>query len=280
MTIGIVTDSTCDLPDDLVRQHGLQVVPSVLVIDGREYADGEGISRGEFYTRLPALKSSPTTAASSIGEFSLRYRALLEGGCEQVISVHAASGLTAICHTAGQAAKEFEGRVIVVDSQSLSLGLGFQALAAAEAAEEGLQAALDAIESTRHRLHLFAVLDTLAYVRRSGRIPAALKLFGGLLKVKPMIELSNGAVRTIGALRTTTAANDRMADFFDSGGPFERLAILHTGAEARARDFLRRIMQDSGPSLPRDILMVNVTPVIGVHVGPNGLGFAAVRAAA
>jgi len=253
-------------------------VPSILVIDGREYADGAGFARRDFYARLPDLRSSPTTAAPSIGEFSLRYRALLDGGCGHVISIHAAGGLTAIAHTARQAAADFEGRITVVDSQSLSLGLGFQALAAAEVAEEGLQAALQAIEATRRRLHLFAVLDTLAYVRRSGRIPAALTLFGSLLNVKPMIELSEGEVKTVGALRTTAAANERMAEFFDSGGPFQRLAILHTGAELRATDFLRGIMQRSGPYLPRDILLVNVTPVIGAHVGPNGLGFAAVRA--
>ena len=278
MKLGIVTDSTCDLPEDLIEQHGLQVVPSILVIDGMEYADGSGITRREFYARLPEFKTAPTTAAPSIGEFSARYRRLLEAGCEQIISIHAADALTAIGLAARQAARDLDGRVTVVDSRSLSLGLGFQALAAAEAAEEGLEAALNAIEATRRRLHVFAVLDTLVYARRSGRIPAALTIFGGLLHVKPMIELTNGEVKAVDALRTTSKANDRMAAFFESGGPFERLAILHTGAEQRAREFLARIMRANSRSLPRDILMVNVTPVIGAHVGPNGLGFAAVRA--
>ncbi len=278
MKLGIVTDSTSDLPEDLIDQYGLEVVPSILVLDGREYADGAGISRQEFYARLPHFKIPPTTAAPSIGEFSSRYQRLLDSGCQHVLSIHAAGALTAIGEAARQAARDFEALITVIDSQSLTLGLGFQVLAAAEAAVNGLQAALAAVESTRSRLHLFAVLDTLDYARRSGRIPAAMTIFGGMLHVKPMIELTQGVIKSVGALRTTGQANARMAAFFRSGGPFERLAILHTGAEPRARQFLQQVMRESSRSLPRDILMVNVTPVIGAHVGPNGLGFVAVRA--
>jgi DegV family protein with EDD domain len=278
MTLGVVTDSTCDLPAHLIEQHNLEVVPCILVLDGKEYPDGSGMTRQAFYERLPGLRDSPTTAAPSIGEFAARYSRLLEQGCQHVLSIHAAGGLTAIGAAAQQAAREFDGRVTVVDSQSLSLGLGFQALAAAEAAQAGLQAALEEIESTRRRLRLFAVLDTLQYVRRSGRIPAALTIFGGLLHVKPMIELTHGEVKAIAAMRTTRQANERMAAFFRSGGPFARLGILHTGAEERAREFLQRLMHDNSQSLPREILMVNVTPVIGAHAGPNALGFAALRA--
>src|SRR5512143_1222371 len=136
--LGIVTDSTCDLPDYLVEQHGIEVVPSILVIEGREYADGEGLSRAEFYARLPEFKSPPSTAAPSIGEFSARYHRLLEHGYDQIVSIHASGALTAMVGTAQQAAREFEQRVTVVDSRSLSLGLGFQVLAAAEAAEQGI----------------------------------------------------------------------------------------------------------------------------------------------
>lgn len=278
MKPGIVTDSTCDLPNDLIEAHGLQVVPSILVLDGRAYADGTGITRRDFYARLPEYKTPPSTAAPSMGEFSMRYQRLLDEGRPHVLSIHAASSLTAIVAAAQQAAADFHGRVTVVDSRSLSLGLGFQVLAAAEAAEDGLSAMLSAVDSTRSRLHLFAALDTLTYARRSGRIPAALTVFGALLNVKPIIELVDGELKAAGTLRTTGQANERMAAFFSQGGVFRRLAILHTGAEGRAREFLGRIMRESSQSLPRDILMVNVTPVIGAHVGPNGLGFAAVRA--
>ena len=277
MRPGIVTDSTCDLAPELIAGHGIEVVPSILILDGQELADGIGISRQEFYTRLPEYKSAPTTAAPSIGEFAVRYERLLQGGCEQVVSIHAAATLSGIVAAAQQAASDFRGRVTIVDSGSLSLGLGFQVLAAAESAVDGTEAALQAIESTRRRLRLFAALDTLTYARRSGRIPAALTFLGSALQVKPLIEVVDGEVKAVAALRTTTRVTERMAAFLHQGGQLERLAILHTGAEPRAREFLKQIMLASAQSMPRDIQLVNVTPVIGAHVGPNGLGFAAVR---
>jgi DegV family protein with EDD domain len=274
--IGIVTDSTCDLPQYFIEQHQLEVVPAILIIEGKEYADGIGISRKEFYQRLPDFKTHPTTAAPSIGEFARSYQKLLDSGCDHVISIHAAGTLTSMVNIARQAAKEFFNRVTVIDSLSLSLGLGFQVLAAAESAEDGLEAALNAIELTRKRLSVFAALDTVEYLRRSGRVPSTIAVLGSLLSIKPIVELADGEVTAIRAVRTTKQANARMMSFMEQGGDLERLAILHTNAEARAREFLNQLMNEMSQSLPRDILMVNVTTVIGTHVGPNGLGFAAV----
>ena len=277
MKLGIVTDSTSDIPQYLIEQYELEVVPSILIIDGKEYADGIGISREEFYKRWPSLKTQPTTAAPSIGDFSTRYESLLTRGCEHILSIHAAGALTSILNIAGQAANEFPNRVTCVDSTSLSLGLGFQVIAAAEAAELGLQAALDAIKSTHKRLHVSAALDTMEYLKRSGRVPATVAMLGSFLSIRPLIELTNGEVKAIGAVRTTSQANERMLKFLLEGGELEKLAILHTGAASRAKEFLNELMQRASQSVPRDILMVNVTTVIGTHVGPNGLGFAAVR---
>lgn len=277
MTIGIVTDSTSDIPQYLIEQHKLEVIPTIVILEGREYEDGNGISRDDFYKRLPALHSPPTTAAPSIGSFFIRYDSLLARGCEHVLSIHPAEQLTSIINVARQAAAEFAGRVTVIDSGSLSLGLGFQVIAAAEAAESGLRSALDAVESTRKRIQVFAALDTMEYLRRSGRVPPAVAALGGLLSIKPLIELKDGVVRAIGAVRTTHQANERMFNLLLEGGGMERLAILHTSAEARAKGLLDLLMQKAGQLAPRDILTVNVTAVIGTHIGPNGLGFAAVR---
>ena len=279
MKLGLVTDSTCDLPADLIQRFGIEVVPTILIIEGQQYADGEGISRNDFYARLPAMRQFPTTAAPSIGEFSARYLRLLEAGCDHILSIHAASQLTAICSIAGQAANDFPNKITVVDSGSLSLGIGFQALAAAEAAESGadVESALASIADTRRRLRVSAALDTMDYLRRSGRVPAAITFLGGMLNIKPLVEITDGQLKPVGAVRTTSQADARMATFLKAGLPLERLAILHTGAESRARAFLARLMDESRRELPRDILMVNVTTVIGAHVGPNGLGFAAVR---
>src|SRR5574342_427527 len=243
MKLGILTDSTCDLPGYLVEQYELEVVPSILIIDGKEYADGIGLSREDFYRQLPSLQTQPTTAAPSIGDFSSRYDSLFSRGCDHILSIHAAGPLTTIINSARQAVHDFPEKVTIVDSLSLSLGLGFQVLAAAEAAELGLQAALAAIQSTRKRLHVFAALDTMENLRRSGRVPAAVAALGSLLSIKPLIELTDGEVKAIGAVRTTKQANERMLNFFLQGGELERLAILHTGAEPRAKEFLDTVMQ-------------------------------------
>ena len=277
MKLGIVTDSTCDIPKYLIDQHELEVVPSLLVLDGKEYADGIGISREDFYKRLPALQTQPTTAAPSIGDFAAPYERLLTRGCDHILSIHAAGSLTTIINSARQAAHDFPDKITIVDSLSLSLGLGFQVIAAAEAAENGLQAALHAIESTRKRLHVFAALDTMENLKRSGRVPGVVAALGSILSIKPLIELVNAEVKAIGAVRTTKQGNERMLKLLLDGGTLERLAILHTGAEIRAKEFLNTVMQQASQAVPRDILMVNVTTVIGTHVGPNGLGFASVR---
>ncbi len=280
MNLGFVTDSTCDLPQSLADKHRIEIVPASLILDGKEYADGLGISRSDFYTRLPHMKNSPTTAAPSVGEFAQRFRKLFESGCDHVISIHAAQQLTTIINTARLAAEEFGQRITVLDSGSLSLGLGFQVLAAAEAAAQGLGLgqALEAIRSTRQRGQVVAALDTLEYIKRSGRVPGVVAALGGLLSLKPLVELLDGEVKPLGAVRTTGQGGERVYNALKALGPLERLAILHTNAESRARQLLDRLMQTIGQSIPREVLIVNVTTVIGTHVGPNGLGFAAVKA--
>jgi DegV family protein with EDD domain len=167
MTLGIVTDSTCDIPSWLLEEYGIEVIPSVLIMDGVEYVDGEGMTRDEFYARLPGLRTSPTTAAASIGEFVARYDALLTRGVDQILSIHAPEVLTSIINTARQAAQAFPGKVTCVDSGSLSLGLGFQVLAAAEAAASG------SVPPWRDRVHAPAAsrlgrIDTMEYVKHAG----------------------------------------------------------------------------------------------------------------
>lgn len=282
MKIGFVTDSPSDLPADLAERHGIIIIPAVLVMEGRDYIDGQDITREQFYERLPALKTPPTTAAPSPASFHQAYQTLFSRGCDQVISLHTSERLTAIANIARQVASEFDGRITVLDSASLTLGVGFQVLAGMEAAEEGLPLpdVLAAIESTRKRVRVAAALDTMDYLRRSGRVPAAVTAIGGLLSIKPVVEIHKGQIKFIQAARTTQQATNALQDFLQVLGPLERLTLLHTNAEHRARNLLTTLM--SSPvrlTLPREIGITNVTSVIGTHVGPGGLGFAAVTAA-
>ena len=274
MTVAIVTDSTCDIPFELVEQLDIHVIPNIVVIDGQELEDRKDISRQEFYERLPDMKQPPTTATASSGAYQELYEELLDQGFEYVVSVHASSQLSGICNAANAAAQGFGKRVHVIDSQNVTLGLGFQALAAAEAAGRGksLEAILATLESMRPRAHVVAMLDTLEYLRRSGRVSWARARLGNLLRIKPFVEVKSGGVVSLGETRTRRKGIERLHQFLNEQGSLEQLAILHTNAEQDALQFLA----DLDFHVPAKPLIVNVTTVIGTHVGPNGLGFATV----
>lgn len=274
MRIAFVTDSTADLPAALTSRYNIEVVPALVNIQGKSYADGIDISREEFYRLLPRLNPPPTTSAPSVGSFQKVYEKLLAAGSELILSIHAASRLSGIFNAARVAAQEFHERVKVFDSDQLSLGLGFQVLAGAEIAQRKgpLEDVLQAVESVRQRVRVVALLDSLEYVRRSGRVSWAKAAIGSLLHLQPLVELRFGQVRRLGQTRTRTQGLERLKDALISWGPLERLAVLHTNAEIAARQLLKEVRgRVSTPPL-----LVNVTTAIGTHVGPNALGLAAV----
>jgi DegV family protein with EDD domain len=275
MKFGFVTDSTSDLTQSMIDRHGILVVPITVVIDGKGYTDGSGMTREEFYTSLPEMKNPPTTAAPAPVEFAERYEQLFKVGCDHIISFHPPLALTSIGLSAQSAVDDFGGRVTVLDTGQLTLGIGFQVLAAAEAAAKGaeLDEILAAIKSVRQRMKVAAVLDTMLYLKRSGRVHWAKAAIGGLLNLKPLVEITEGKVESLGAARTTHQGHLRILEILKEQGRLERLVILHTNAEHRAR----QLLEDYKPDLP-DVPLINVTTVIGTHVGPNGLGFVAVRA--
>ncbi len=276
MRIGVVTDSTADIPEALAEQHGIQVIPAVVVIEGQSVEDGKDISREEFYRRMPQMRTPPTTATPSPARFQAAYEKLLSAGAQHVLSIHLASGLSGIISTAQMAAQAFGERITVVDSQSLSMGLGFQVLAAAEAAAQGspVSAILQHLEAVRKRIRLYAMLDTLEHIHRSGRVSWVTARLGALLRVKLFVEVAEGRVLNRGQTRTRSKGIARLKALICDLGPLERLALLHSNAEEDAR----RVLEELALPLPHAPLVVDITPVIGTHVGPNGLGIAAVLA--
>jgi DegV family protein with EDD domain len=276
MNLAIVTDSTCDLPYDLVERYQIQVVPNILVIEGQSIEDNRDFSRQDFYARLPEMRTFPTTSTASVGVYQDLYDRLFKDGVNEIISLHVPSTLSGIFNTASTAAQAFNGKVHVFDSGQISLGLGFQVLAVAEAIAQGFtkEAVIARMEHVRKRIRLVAMLDTLEFVRRSGRVSWARARLGNLLNLKPFVEVKEGQVLSLGEVRTRRKGIERLLGFMRSLGPLERLAILHSNAEMDAHKLLE--------SLPLQIdmppLIVNVTTVIGTHVGPNGLGFVSVTA--
>lgn len=270
MTVAIVTDSTSDLPPDQLERYHIHSVPAVVVMEGRSLRDGVDLSREAFYQALPTLNPPPTTASPSSGEFEALYRRLFAQGVQHVISIHLASTLSGIYNAARLAAQAFQDRVSVVDSGSLTLGLGFLAVEAAEAALRGETAEriLAHIHALRSRVRVVALLDTLAYLYRSGRVSWARAALGEWLRIKPLVEVHLGEVLRVAQVRTRRRGVQRLLDHVRALAPFRRIGVLHTNAEAEARALAAAL------NLPPETLIINVTTVIGTHVGPNGLGFA------
>ncbi|HTX93136.1 MAG TPA: DegV family protein [Anaerolineales bacterium] len=276
MKIGFVSDSTSDIPCSLAEQYGIEIVPALVNIAGQSYTDGVEITREEFYNRLPKLAPPPTTSSPSVGAFEERYEKLFRAGADFVVSIHPPNDLSGIFNAARLAAQEFGQKVKVLDSGQLSLGLGFQVILAAEAAAGGaiLDEVLTRVESVRRRVRLAALLDSIEYVRRSGRVSWAVAMLGSMLRLQPLIELRYGIVHRLGQARTRLQGVERLIETVNSWGPLDRLAVLHTNAESAAR----QLYEDMKSRVSVPPLLVNVTTAIGTHVGPNGLGFVAVPA--
>jgi DegV family protein with EDD domain len=274
MKIGFITDSTSDVPVDLANQYGIEIVPALVNIGSNSYRDGIEISREQFYTRLPELNPPPTTSSPSVGSFQEYYEKMLQAGADFVISIHPSNALSGVFNSARLAAEAFGQRVKVLDSGQASMGLGFQVILAAEAAAHGalLDEVTALVESVRQRVRVAALLDTIEYIHRSGRVSWAMAKIGGILHLQPLIELRYGIVHRLGQARTRVQGIEHLIDALNSWGPLERLAVLHTNAEMAARQILEEVKS----KVTIQPLLVNVTTVIGTHVGPNGLGFAAV----
>lgn len=274
MPIALVTDSNCDLPAELIERYDIRMVSSLLTIGGQSYRDGVDISRAEFYARLPALNPSPTTAAPASGVFEELYRTC---GDADIISIHIASKLSGFFNAARLGAEASGARVTLVDSEQLSMGVGWQVLAAVEAITAGKSLAdvLEAISRTRQRIKVFAALNTLEHLRRSGRANAVIAMLGDLLQIKPLIELVEGEVKLIGRQRTFGKALDKLVETVQALGPLERLAIMHANNPIDAQRLAERL----APHSAQAPLVTEIAAVIGTHVGPQAIGVAVVKQA-
>ena len=273
MKIALVTDSACDIPYEMARNHQINVVPNILVIEGKSVEDDEKFSRQKFYEELPDMVTFPTTSTASAGRYQAVYQNLLDSGFEQIVSIHVSHHLSGIFNAASTAAQSFAGQVHVVDSLQVTLGLGFQVLEAAEAITDGasLDSVLALLNQIQGRVRLIAMLDTLEYIRRSGRVSWARASLGTLLNLKPFIEVKDGLAISLGEVRTRRKGIARLEKLMQTARPLKRFALLHTNAE----DDARQILEAYAPQMATQPLLVNVTTVIGAHVGPNGLGFVA-----
>jgi DegV family protein with EDD domain len=277
-SIRIVTDSTCDLPEEAIAEHGIVVVPDYIHIDGHGYLDGIDVSREKFYEQLVDMRSPPKTAAPPPGHFERAYRQLAAEGADAVLSIHPPDNWSALLSVVRLAAKETdEVPVSVLDSRQLSLGAGFVVMAAAEAAAAGqsVSEVADLVEEVSLRTHVIALVDTLEFLRRSGRVSDLLSRVGTLLDIKPLMKVHNREI-TMERSRTRRRGLNRLIQLVSDLGPLEHLGLIHTHAPDRV-EALRQMAQHLFPK-GKPHYCLEATPVIGTHTGPGVVGLACVVA--
>lgn len=274
MAVRIVTDSTCDLPAELVTQHGIVVVPLTVSFGEAAFLDGVELGPDAFYERLAAAADLPKTSQPSVERFRRVYDEL--AGAE-IVSIHISARLSGTLNSATLAAGQLPGTAVrLVDSRTASMGLGAVVLEAALAAEAGatLDEVTAAAERVRDRVRVIATLDTLEYLRRGGRIGRASSMLGSLLSIKPIVHVEDGEVAPLERVRTRSKAVDRLFALTTAESGARRVFVGCGGNDAEARAFLERLR----PAMPgTEFHLGQVGPVIGVHAGPNVLGVAIVR---
>ena len=270
-------DSTADLPPELAAEWGIAVVPCLVHFGRETFREGLDLSHAEFYRRLEMGPGLPTTSAPGPGVFAAFY-GQLAAETDQIVSIHLSSKLSAVYSVARLGAEGFERtEIAVVDSGSVSMGLGWLAVMAAQAARAGrsLEEIVSLVEATRSRVRVFALLDTLEYLRRGGRLGRLAAALGALLDVKPIISVEEGDVLPVGRVRSRRKAVDRLVSLVEELGSLTQLAVLHSRACQAAEALADRL----AVFFPRDRMVIaEVGTVIGTHIGPNGLGVACVTA--
>jgi DegV family protein with EDD domain len=272
--IGVVTDSTADFPGDARERLGIELVPLSITWDRDSYRDKIDLDIDDFYAMMRTRSTSPTTSAPPAGLFEETYSRMLES-VDHVISVHLGSKLSATYDVARSAAERVSpDRITTIDSGQTTMCLGWLAMRAAEMAADGAEPAQIAAElrSWVPRLRLFAVLETLEYAQRSGRIGRAQAFVGGLLNFKPLLSIREGEVHPIERPRTRAAALRRLVDVTASEGTVLKVGVLH-GAAPEVADELERLVRERLPGVPIDRGKISI--VVGTHAGPGVFGLTA-----
>lgn len=274
--ISIVTDSNCDLPQSVIEQFQIAVVPLIVRFGAEEYEDGM-LSVEAFWEK--AAHARPSTSQPSVGKFEEIFERLVAQG-KQVLCLTLTGKHSGTFNTARLAAQRFGEAVAVFDTLSISLGTGLQALVAAQAAQAGhtLQEILATLEGLRARMRLTILLDTLENLRRGGRADGFIAVIDHMtrvLNVKPLVNLVDGQLRLLGMARSFQGGLRRLAEVVERLAPLEHLGVVHTRIQQTAQEMADRLAEHIG--FPRERVWVRETgPVLACHAGPRVLGVVAV----
>ena len=271
MTVKIVTDSTADLPDELVKELGIIVVPIYVRFGEEVYRDRVDISEDEFYHRLTEGSVHPNTTQPGPQDFVDVYQKLVQGA-DGIVSIHISAKLSGTCNSALMA-KEMMGKkcpIEVVDAETLSMALGLVVIAAARAAKAGksMDEVVAVAKQAMPKIHLLALLDTLKYLLLGGRIGKAKALLGSILNVKPMLTLKDGEVVPAGQARNRAKGIDRLFEFAQSTANIQELTVVHSTTPDEAQALAERL----GSVFDKEkIIISRLGPALGTHIGPAAL---------
>jgi DegV family protein with EDD domain len=272
--IRVVTDSACDLPDSLLAELGIGLVPLRIRFGDEELVDRTELSTKEFWSRCRQFQGLPETSAPSPGQFQTAFEAMRAEGADGVVCVNLSSKLSATIEAARQGAKALQGSlpIRVVDSLSVTLGQGLVTIEAAARARDGgdLDQVVAAAEGAAGRLKVYGAIDTLENLKRGGRIGGAQALLGSLLSIKPVIQVTGGQVEEESKQRTRGRALRYLASKVRDAGPIDRMAAC--GADAPDMDEFLGLLQ--AVASQTNMLVGEIGPVIGSHTGPGTVGVA------
>lgn len=272
MSIMIVTDSTSDLPVEMINKHNITVIPCFVNIDGESYLDGVEISRKAFYEQLPDAKQPPTTSAPGPGVFHETYKSLIELGATAIFSIHITQKFSNICNVARLAAEQIhEVPIHVIDSGNLSMAEGLVVLAAAQAAQSGAseEEVLRIVDKSIVQANAFAKLDTVDFLQRSGRLSNIQHGIISLLDIKPILRMNNHLAK-MDIVRTRKKAFNRVVEMAKQMAPNASLfGITHANVPEQVEELIQQLKQ-AIPNLPEPMIS-EVTPALGTHVGPGAL---------
>jgi DegV family protein with EDD domain len=270
-SVAVVTDSTADIPTAEAEALHITVVPAIITIEGKTYVDdGKEITREEFYRLMPTMSEPPTTAVPSSLAFEKVYQRLLDEGYQRILSIHVSGRLSGMINSANQAAQIFGDQIHIFDSGQFTLALGFQVMEAASAALAGMsfESVVETTRDAQDKVRLIALIDSMEYLKRSGRVSWLRAGLGDLLNVKLLVNVSDGIIEKIGLCRTRRKGIDQLDSLARSWGPLKRMAVLHSNLPDEAAMLAEQLRNLS--STPP--LIVDITTVIGIHVGPNSIG--------
>lgn len=269
--IRVVTDSACDLPDDLVEELGIEIVPLTIRFGTEEFVDRRDLNPEEFWTRLQGSELLPETSAPSVGAFESAFQTLIDDGASAIICINISSKLSATMQAAQLAARALDGPVPieVLDSLNASAGEGNLCISAARMAAGGadLASILTLLKDQRRRTRLYGALDTLEFLRKGGRIGGAQALLGSMLAIKPVITVTDGTVEPATKVRTRSKALNWILEQ-SRQQPVERLALLH--GNAPDIDEFRAKVEAAHPKA--ELIVAQLGAVIGTHTGPRCMG--------